>query len=251
MKKWLNLLPHWAIILILSLLVFFSISTSYFGFPLVSKIITLAIIPFLLMVYFSRQRVMSNKFLIIFILYFLGLLFDVMNHWGIALKLSELSYLIAYVLLISVMVPKLKYIKYEGVVSTYLTVILLVNTYLMYTVFNMVKGTFADNLILTLSVSKYIALLVMGFLAFAIYLSKESLQSIIFLIFVCCYVFSDALGFITSTYIYFWVFEGIQKILLGLGLFLYTIYVYNHHEKVKRTIEKAAQTIPSSEHIPV
>ena len=228
MKKWHSLLPNWAIITMLTVIVIFNFSFSYYGFFFLSKAVTLVIIPLLLAVYFYRQRIMANIFFTIFFLYFLGMLFNALDHLSISAKLSESFFLGVYFLFIIVMIGKLRDVKFEGLVSTYLIVSFLVNAFFMYVLFNAFKDSFADSVILTLSISKGIALLIMAFLAFAIYLSRETAQSIIFLVIACCFVFSDVLSFITTMYIEYWLFDGIQKIVQVVGLLLSYIYVYNH-----------------------
>ena len=249
MKKWHSLFPNWAVVVMLTLIVTLNLSSSYYGFSFVTKVITLSIIPILLVVYFYRQRIMANIFYTIFIFYFLGIFFNALDHLALSSKLSEFCFLGVYALLTFVMIGKLKHVKFEGLVSLYLILILLVNSYFMYIMFNAVEDSFADSVIFTLSVSKGIALLLMSFLAFAIYLSRETSQSIIFLTIVCCFVFSDVLSFITTMYLHFWLFEGFQKILQGTGLFLFCVYVYNHQELLKVAGKVTSKSISHSKQI--
>ena len=168
-------------------------------------------------------------------LYFFGILFNAVGHLGLSSKLSESCFTGAYLLMIFVLLGKLKDVKLERFVSWYLAVVFFISTYLLYLLFTGLKDSFQDNVILTLMVSKGVALLVMAFLAFAIYLSKETAQSIIFLIVVCCFVFSDVLGFITTSYIQFWLFEAVQRIFQSLGLIFACIYVFNHQQAETNT----------------
>jgi len=230
MKRWHVLLPNWAITVMLALIVALNLVSSYYDFSIVSRTMVLSIIPLMLLVYFFKQKVMVNVFFTIFLLFFLGIIFNVFDHFSLSSKLSESCFLGAYALLVFVMIGKLKDIKFEGLVSWYLIVILFINAYLMYNMFVSVEDSFRDSVNLTLIISKGIALLVMAFLAFAIYLSKESSQSIIFLTIVCCFVFSDVLSFITDMYIHFWLFDASQKILQSMGLFMFCMYVYNHQQ---------------------
>ena len=251
MKKWHNLLPNWAIILMLALVVTVNIISSYFGFSLLSKVTALAIIPMLLLNYFYRQRFMANIFYTIFILYFLGILFNALDQLSLSYKLSESCFLAVYALLSFVMVGKLKSVKFERLVSVYLILILLVNSYLMFTMFSALQDNFADSVIFTLSASKGIALLLMSFLAFAIYLSRETSQSILFLTIVCCFIFADVLSFITNVFVHYWLFEGVQQILQGVGLLLFCIYVYNYQEVENGIIQKKSKSISHSKHVTI
>ncbi len=249
MKKWHGLLPNWAIIVLLALIVAVNIISSYFGILSLTKIFALAIIPVLLLSYFYRQHFMANIFSTIFILFFLGILFSALDHLALSSKLSESCFLAVYALLAFVMFGKLKEVNFGGLVSVYLIVILLVNSYFMYIMFSSAQDSFADSVIFTLSASKGTALLLMSILALAIYLSKETSQSIIFLSIVSCFVFSDVLSFIAAMYVQFWLFEAVQQILQSGGLLLFCIYVFNHQELEKSFIRTKSKPISQSKQI--
>lgn len=233
MKQWHDLLPNWAIVLLLTLLIVLNFVASYFGISLILEVSTLMVIPLLMVSYFLSQKVMANIFFTVFVLYFLGVLFNGLDYLAMSSKLSESSFLAVYCLLFFVMIGRLRYIKLDGVVSIYLVLIILASSYFMYIMFATVKDSFSDSVIMTLSLGKGMVLLLLSILAFTIYLSEETVQTILFLIIVCCFVFSDILSFITTMYLHYWLFDGIQKILQGVGLLLLCIYVYNHQELAK------------------
>lgn len=227
------LLPNLITFAILALVVILNFVSSFYGSAIWSKSLAIAVVPILLLFYFHKEKLMTNIFFVIFILSFLGIVFKTFDGFEFCSKLSESFFIGAYGLILFVMLGKLKAVKFEGLVSWYLLTVFLVNTYLMYMMFNSVKDNFQDTVILTLTVSKGVMLLGMGFLAFAIYLSRESGQSILFLTVVCCLVFSDVLGFITTMYVDFWFFAALGNILQALAFFLFCIYVYNHQQKAK------------------
>lgn len=243
MERWHDLAPNWAVTTVLILVIALNLSFSYYGFSLGIKTLSLAIIPVLSMVYFYKKKIMANIFVIIFMLYFMGILFNSIADFSLSKKLSEAFFTGAYLLLIFVLMGKLKNMKFEGLVSWYLAIAFLINTYLIFQLFIALKGGFQDSVILTLAISKGIVLLVMAFLAFAIYLSTETKQSIVFLTMVCCFIFCDVLGFINTAYLYFWPFETVQKITQGIGLILAFAYVYRHQVLSEKIITK--KTVPS------
>ncbi|TXE07663.1 hypothetical protein ES711_09445 [Gelidibacter salicanalis] len=249
MDRWHALLPNWAIFTLLALIVVFNLISYHFQNEIFSNIISLALIPVLFGIYFFKQRIMANVFLTAFLLYFLGIVFTLDDTHILSAKFSESCFLGAYALLIFVMIGRLKHVKFEGLISWYLIVVVFINAYLMYTMFANVQGNLIDSVLLTLGIAKGVVLLVMAFLAFAIYLSKESTQSIIFLSMVCCFVFVDVLSFTTDLYIQYWLFEVFAKTLQGIGLLLLCVYVYNHQSYMNqchikedpRPIEKSNQ----------
>lgn len=252
MKRWHALFPNWTTTLLLVLIISLNLLCSYYGLAVVTKTMALAIVPILIMVYFYKQKIMANIFSVIFMLYFFGIIFNAADYLSLSSKLSESSFTGAYLLMVFVLLGQLKDVKLERFVSWYLAVVFLISTYLLYLLFTGLKDSFQDSVMLTVMVSKGVVLLVMAFLAFAIYLSKETAQSIIFLIVVCCFVFSDVLGFITTSYIQFWLFEAVQKIFQSLGLILTCIYVFNHQQAASGTVRgKVFKPISSSNQISV
>lgn len=192
---------------------------------------------------------MAHIFCTVFILYFLGILFNSLDYLVLSSKLSEFCFLGVYALLAFVMFGKLKRFNFDVLVSIYLIVILLVSTFFTYAIFSAAEENFADSVIFTLSIIKAIALVVVSLLAFAIYINKETSQSILFLIIVWCFVFSDGLSFITTMYVHYWLFEGLQNILQAAGLFLFCIYVYNFQELLNGYRQDLSQLISSSKKV--
>lgn len=230
------LLPNWGIIVMLMLIAVANLISSFYELPLLLKTLTLVIIPIILLLYFYKEKSMANIFFVTFILIFCGIAFSIFENSLLWSKISEASFLGAYGLILFVMIGKIKHIKFQGLISVYLLTILAVNAYFMYVMFTSVQDSFQDSVIFTLTVSKGVALLLMAFLAFAIYLSKETLQSIIFLTVVFCLVFSDVLRFLTAMYVDNWLFSAAYNILQAAGLLLFCIYVFNHHQKQKRVL---------------
>jgi hypothetical protein len=216
--------------------------------PNTTKFISIIV---LLTLYYMVKNRMSNVFLTIFLFSFLGDVFDVFNLGELSGKLSLTFYLGSYSLLIFVLLGKLKRIKFEGLVSVYLILVLLLNSYFLYVLYGAIKESFSDNANLMLSICHGITLIAMTFLAFAVYLSQETKQSIIFLLMVCCFVFSDVLTYICDLYVYFWLFEFMGNMLHLASLGLFFTYVTNHHKiikvKSKRPIE--SYTISTSERL--
>jgi hypothetical protein len=209
---------------------------AYFEYALISNITKITSIIILLTFYYLVRQRMANVFLTIFLFSLLGDTFNVFNLGDLSDKLSTTFYIGSYSLIIFVLLGKLNRIKYEGLVSIYLIVVLLLNSYFLYILYGVVKDNFSDDVNLTLSVLHGIALIAMTFFAFAVYLSQETTQSIIFLVMVFCFVFSDVLSYICNLYVYFWMFEFIANMLHLISLVLLYTYVYNHHKiiKVKR-----------------
>ncbi len=201
----------------------------------------LGVIVLLTLFYRIRNR-MANVFLTIFLFFFIGDAFSVFNFEVLSGKLATTFYLGSYSLLIFVLLGKLKRIKYEGLVSIYLIVVLLLNSYFLYALYGVVKENFSDNVNLILYICHGITLIALTFFAFAVYLSQETTQSIIFLVMVFCLVFSDVLNYISTLYVYFWVFEFMSNMLHLVSLILLYSYVFNHHKIIKAKSKTSLDT---------
>ncbi|OUS00700.1 hypothetical protein A9Q86_08035 [Flavobacteriales bacterium 33_180_T64] len=229
MRKKYKLKPNMALVIVLVLLLLSSSIAVYFDFIIVSKIAKLISVTILLTFYFCQLNKMANVFLTIFFVFFIGDAFSVFEFGDLAYKLSKSMYIGAYLLLVFVLLGKLKKVKFEGLVTVYLVLVLLLNTYFLYALYSVAKENFVDTINLVLYICHGITLIAMMYFAFAVYLSRETAQSITFLLMVFCFVFSNALNYICNLYVYYWIFEVFEGVLHTSGLFLLYKYVYDHH----------------------
>ncbi|WP_283637471.1 hypothetical protein [Aquaticitalea lipolytica] len=209
---------------------------------LISKITTLITTTILLTFYFAQKNRMATVFFTIFLLFFIGDALAVFNLVDISLKLAEAAYLCAYLLIIFVLFGQLKRIKFDGIVSIYLILVLLLNSYFLYVLYGVVKENFVDDLNLGLYIFNGVALIAMCFFAFAVYLNKETSQSITYLLMVFCFVFSDVLKYICDLYVYYWLFELFERMLHLIALYLLYRYVFEHHTASEHKEQKVTLT---------
>ncbi|WP_299224322.1 hypothetical protein [uncultured Psychroserpens sp.] len=233
MNKSLPLSPNWALVIVLVVITTCSIIATYFDSVLVPRIAKLIVVTILFTFYYCQLNKMANVFLFTFVIFFIGDAFSVFSFGEMALKLSKSMYIGGYLLLIFILLGKLKRIRFEGLVSLYLILVLLLNSYFLYVLYEVAKENFVDEVNLVLYVLHGIILIAMTYFSFAVYLSKETGQSITFLLMVFCFVFSDVLDYICNLYIYYWLFEAFERVLHIGGLFLLYKYVYDFHTESK------------------
>lgn len=253
MNRWHLLIPNWVIFTLFCAVLLLNFMASYEGFAIISKVTKVVAVPLIIIYFFSKRKFMANIFFTIFLLMFFGDVFSVFNVNEFVAKLSKTAYLGSYLLLVFVVIGRVRKVKFEGLISWYLILIFALNTYFMYVLFNLVQDNFSDSVNMMLYVSRGITILVMGFLAFAVYLSKENAQSILFLVMSFCFIFSDVLFYISDLYVYYWLFEFFERILHIIGLFLLYVYVFNHHEIEEKTyqtrLETSSEVKTNSNHI--
>ena len=229
MQKAQKLKPNKALVIVLFSLLLCTTVAICFDMLIVSQIVKLVTVTLLLTFYFCQLNKMANVFIVTFLVFFIGDAFSVFGFGDISSKLSKVAYLGAYLLLIFVLLGKLKRVKFEGLVTVYLVLVLLLNSYFLYTLYGVAKSNFVDNTNLIIYICHGITLIALTYFSFAVYLSRETAQSITFLLMVFCFVFSDVLYYICDMYVYFWIFEVFENILHTAGLFLLYKYVYDHH----------------------
>lgn len=229
MLKALNIKPNRILVFILFVLLFSTTIATYYDMVILSMTVKFITVMILLTFYYCQLNKMANVFLTIFLVFFIGDALTVFNFGEVALKLSKSLTIIAYLLLIFVLLGKLKRVKFEGLVTVYLIVVLVLNSYFLYALYGVAKDNFVDQINMVLYICHGITLIAMTYFAFAVYLSRETAQSITFLLLVFCFVFADVLDYICNLYVYYWVFEVFEGVLHTSGLFLFYKYVYDHY----------------------
>ncbi|MEY8848718.1 hypothetical protein AB9K26_07875 [Psychroserpens sp. XS_ASV72] len=229
MRNALRSKPNFILATILSVVILCSAVAVFFNTSLVPQTVKLITITILLTFYYCQLNKMANVFLVVFLLFFVGDAFSVFDFGNTSVILAKSFYIGAYLLLIFVLLGKLKKIKFQGLVSYYLIFVLILNSFFLYQLYEVSKDNFIDDTNIVVYTFHGITLVALMYFAFVVYLSKETGQSITYLLMVFCFVFSDVLNYICNLYIHFWLFEVFERTLHILGLFMLYKYVYDYH----------------------
>ena len=143
-------------------------------------------------------------------------------------------YFLSYLSLLSFLIPKFKLIEFNKVITFYLLVVIMINMYFLYAVYQILKSIIPDSLELFLFGMKSIFLIVLVIIALGVYLNSETKLSILFLIMAMSFVFSDILNYVSQYYVYHWSFLMLDRVLHVIGLFF--LFNYNiEYNKVPKT----------------
>lgn len=251
MHSVLNIKPNSVLVFILLVFISSTALSIYFDMVLVSMTVKLITVTILLTFYYCQLNKMATVFLTIFLVFFVSDALNIFSLGDLALKASKALTILAYLLLVFVLLGKLKRVKFEGLVTVYLVLVLVLNSYFLYALYGVAKDNFVDDLNMVLYICHGITLIAMTYFAFAVYLSRETAQSITFLLMVFCFVFADVLDYICNLYVYYWVFEAFEGILHTSGLFLYFKYVYDHHmnRNSSKRIQISEYFVPTTEQL--
>ena len=163
------------------------------------------------------------------------------------LNISSFFYCLSYLSLIVAVARGIKKLKLDKVIRAYLISVFLINAILLYVLFDLIKYYIPDSIEVTLFAVKSIALITLAFISFVDYLNSETKGSILFLIMVLCFAFSDVLHYISVYYLYNWSFVLLDRVLHIVGLLFLFNYI-NERNKTTSDIEIKAKAFLNSLH---
>lgn len=206
------------IFLALILLLVLNIIATYSENLLLLNASKVIFVPIVLMLFFIKHKTLS----LIFIAFLLFSFFGDSTSWFLSndsvANGSNIMYIFSYFILIAIGIPHFKPAKIDKIVGIYLLVILIVNSYFLYTICDVLRNLITDGTEMLLFGTKSMALMLLIFISFAIYLSTQTKASILFLIMAICFAFSDVLNYVVNYYIYDWSILMMDRLLHITGL---------------------------------
>lgn len=226
------------IIVLLALVVFNTIATLNNSIELlqVSKAL---MIPLFFSIYFIKNKVLNNIFIAFLICAFIGDLFAMLPNNAVPFKITSVAYFCSYSFLIAIGLFKMKTFQFNGLVGAYLVAVFLLNAYFMFSFYGLMSNNISDAVELLFTTLQIIALLVLGFIAFAGYLGEDGRQSILFLLMSFSLIFAKVLSLIETYYITYEVFIALEWVAYTTTLILFYNYLvgYNRIKKKKSVRE--------------
>ncbi|WP_100612297.1 hypothetical protein [Confluentibacter lentus] len=217
----------------LSLLMILNVFAAYSENPLFLNASKALFIPFFLIAFSVKNRIVNLVFIAFLVFSFFGDAsgFFLANDSGTTS--SNTMYLFSYIGLIVLSVSKFKLADIDKVVGFYLLGILLINGYFLYTLCSMLSALITDGMEMMLFGIKSMALILLVFVSFAVYLGKQTKASILFLIMAICFAFSDVLNYVVHYYVYNWSILMIDRLLHITGLFFAFKYIIETNKASK------------------
>ncbi len=226
------------ILLFVLVLVFFN-AIAFFtnSDKLLQMVEPLLFLPILIFFFYkySKIRLVLIGFLLFAIIGDLSYLFN-MSIDGI--QIETIAYCLGYMCLIYEAINRIKKLNISLMIGVYLFVVFAINTYFLYTFYDVLKYTITDSIELSLIVIRVVSLLLFTLFSFTVYLSVESKQSILLLLMAINLVFSDVLYLVTEYYIYYWLFDFVSKALYLLTFYCFYLYVINYNTTTELIAEK-------------
>ncbi|MFD2823894.1 lysoplasmalogenase family protein [Lacinutrix iliipiscaria] len=190
------------------------------------------------LIYFLLGNKKISPIIFIFLAFsFIGDFTSVFTNEILMVEVSSLFYCLSYISLIVASVLNIKKLKLDKIIGMYLVVVFVINSYLLFILFDTLKYHIPDSVEITLFGVKSVSLLVLAFIAFVNYLNTDSKQSIQFLVMSLCFVFSDVLYYVSTYYMYNWSFVMLDRVLHVIGLFfLFNLILEKNIERRRQSI---------------
>ncbi|MBU2940628.1 hypothetical protein KO494_13860 [Lacinutrix sp. C3R15] len=232
LKNWINKLPNNTFLCVLFVLMLVNVFAIFSGNNLLQQIIKPLFVP-VFFIYLLLKGKQVNTWVLAFLLFsFTGDVTSNITNSFMILNISSFFYCLSYLSLIVAVAKRIKKLELDKVIKTYLIFVFLINAILLYILFDLIKYYIPDSVEVTLFAVKSIALIVLAFVSFVDYLNSETKGSILFLIMVLCFAFSDVLHYISVYYLYNWSFVLLDRVLHVVGL----LFLFNYiKERNKNT----------------
>lgn len=143
--------------------------------------------------------------------------------------------------MIIIALSKFNVFEVNKVIGIYLVVVFSINLYFLFTIFEILKVVIDGSQIIIKGANS-LSLMILSFVAFAVYLNTQTKQSISFLVASIYFAFSVILNYVNQYYLYDWRFVMLNRAIYALALyqiFKYAIIenksrkylIINEHEK--------------------
>ena len=193
-------------------------------------------VPVLMVFYFMKNRYIHPLIIAFFLLSFIGDFSSVVITWESLVSFPDFIYILGYTALILYVIPKLVNIRLDRVVGIYLIIVISINSYFIYELFDVLKMEISNITEVNLFVVKTVSLLALVFISFIVYLNSDTKQTILFLFATLSFMFSHILHYVSNYYIYDWSFDMLNNVLHAVGLFFLLNYVMGENRLRKRQL---------------
>ncbi|WP_303318977.1 hypothetical protein Q4Q34_19545 [Flavivirga abyssicola] len=201
-------------------------------------------IPAFLIFYLLKYKTLGVIFISFLLFTFLGDLSLTFFSNEIYIKVSSILYFLSYLYLIAIVMPKFKLSKIDKLIGLYLLGVFVINVFFLYTLYSVLKVIIPDQTEVLLFGLKSLALIILAFISFGVYLNTQTKQSILFLVAAIFIGFSTILNYVNLYYLYHWSFELLYRGLYAVGLYFIFKYMIVDN-RYKATIYKLRERYSS------
>ena len=239
MKNWLKLSFNKLFFIVLILLIAINIIGYLCKDPLIIQTAMPLFIPVFLIFFFVKYKSLDVIFISFFLFSLLGDMSSMLFAEETFIQSSSILYLLSYLYLIIIAIPKFKLHQVDKIIGIYLLTVFIISLFFLYNIYILMKAINPNENEVFLFGLKNLTLIILGFIAYTVYLNTQTKQSILFLNAVMLFSLSAMLNYINIYYLYNWGFELLQRVLYAIGLYMIFNYVMIQDadkKKIKHTL---------------
>jgi hypothetical protein len=234
-NNWFKLTYNKVFSLALLLLMVINVIGSLTDNALIMKTAMPLFIPVYLIFYFIQFNSLRIVFIAFLLFSFLGDTSSMFFSDESLIQASSILYLLSYLYLIIMAAPKFKITEVDKLIGAYLFVVFIITLYFLYIIYSIMQTVIANQTEVLLFGVKSLALIILTFVSFGVYLNTQTKQSVLFLTAVVFFCLSVILNYINLYYLYNWSFVLLQRILYAIAL--YVIFKYIMAQPAKRKLK--------------
>lgn len=189
-------------------------------------------IPVFLIFFLVRYNSLGIAFISFLLFSFLGDIAPLFFSENELIEASSVFYIVSYLFLIIIVVPKFKLLEVDLLVRAYLLVVFVISLYFLYTIYNILNVIIPNTTEVILYGVKSLILIVLTLVSLGVYLNTQSTPSALFLTAVVFFGLSAILNYLNLYYLNYWILELIHRILYALALYVMFKYVMMNKAEV-------------------
>lgn len=231
MKHWYKLTFEKVFFCVLLLLLALNFFSAFVKDDLLMNSSIALFIPVFLVFFFLKHSYISFPFISFLIFSFLGDISYYFFPQESLLNVSSILYILSYTQLLIIILPKFKVLEVDKIIGVYLLVVITINLYFLYTIYEILKTIIPEQTEVLLIAVKSFTLIILGFTSFAVYLNTQTKQSILFLVISICFGFSAVINYVGYYYLYDWSFVMLDRATYILGLYFLFKHLINENKE--------------------
>ncbi|WP_298533491.1 hypothetical protein [uncultured Algibacter sp.] len=206
-------------------------------------------IPVFFIFFYARNNKINISLIVFLVLAFLSDGVRLLFHDFNIFCLESVFYSFAFMQLIVFMLPKFKFIQFDGLIKAYLLMMFGVVVFFANVLYDFVGIEFLNSMETMLFSTKCTVITALVFVTYGVYLHVQSKQSILFLIATVCFGFSCILDYLNFSFVNVWSFMILNRITYLLGIYFIFRFIIEENKLKTRQIEVDVQENFSSDNI--
>lgn len=227
-KNWFNITFKTVFLFALILLMAVNVIGVFMENTLIMKIVMSLFVPVFLIFFFIKNKSLGIAFISFLLFSFLGDTTSMFFLDDVLIETSSVFYILSYLYLLIIVVPKFKFFEVNALVGTYLIVVFSIAVYFLYITYSILNVVVPNQTEVSLFGIKSLALIILTFVSLGVYLNTQTKLSVLFLTAVIFFGLSVMISYVNLYYLNNWSLQLLHRILYATALYMIFKYIMNN-----------------------